>query len=421
MKHLPLHLAPLALAILGPSWSSDQPSGSGRPDVLVVVIDDVAEGDLDRLDTPRLDGLASQGLRFTRAYGSPWCAPSRIQLMFGVYADGDSGEACDGTYDPTVAPSGSLYSLAELFRDAGYVTGMFGKWHLGSWPGVAQGQPWELSAQFHGFDVWRAGIGSNVKGKDCLRQPIGNGTYSNWRRVEDGTSSVETLYNTRQIADAAVAWMVESESSPWFALVCFQAPHSPFHNPPGTGSQLLTERQQYKLMAANLDKNIGRLLDQAGPSTVVCVVGDNGTPIPATAPAQDPSKVKTTTFEDGIRVPMIWYGPGITHGETDALASLADILPTMAEALSCATVAGTDGVSLLPVLFGVSTGVRWSVWSGAERFDDYALVSDRWKYREVGLSPELYDLDADPLETVNLYGTQPQVEAVMAAELLAHK
>ncbi|MGB0511418.1 MAG: sulfatase family protein, partial [Flavobacteriales bacterium] len=178
---------------------------------------------------------------------------------------------------------------------------------------------------------------------------------------------------------------------------------------------------QYKLMAANLDKNIGRLLDQAGPSTVVCVVGDNGTPIPATAPAQDPSKVKTTTFEDGIRVPMIWYGPGITHGETDALASLADILPTMAEALSCATVAGTDGVSLLPVLFGVSTGVRWSVWSGAERFDDYALVSDRWKYREVGLSPELYDLDADPLETVNLYGTQPQVEAVMAAELLAHK
>lgn len=414
-------LASLALALLGGSSSSVSAAASGRPNVLVVVIDDVAERDLDRLNMPRLDGLTSQGLRFRRAYGSPWCAPSRLQLMFGLFASGDSGDACDETYDPTLPPPGSLYSLAELFRDQGYATGMFGKWHLGSWPGVAQGMPWELAAQFHGFDVWRAGTGSNVKGKGCARQPSGNGTYSLWRRVEDGTSYVETLYNTRQVADSAIDWALGVGAQPWFALVCFQALHSPFHNPPGTGSQLLTERQQYKLMAENLDRNIGRMLDAFGPSTVICVVGDNGTPIPAVAPAQDPGKVKTTTYEDGIRVPMIWYGPGIQSGDTDALASLADILPTMADALGVASVPGTDGVSLMPVLLGIASSVRWYAWSGADRYDDFAVASDRWKYREVGSVPQLFDLDADPLETVNLYGTQPLVEASMAAALLSHR
>ena len=398
-----------------------------RPNVLIVVMDDVAERDIDSIQTPAFDALASRGLRFRRAYAAPTCSPARRQLTFGTYATRDSGEPCKGGFNSASPPVGSL-SLPKLFEGADYQTILVGKWHLGGAPWIGVGAPWELSAQAHGYEFWRAGLAANVN-SECIS---GRGTYERWLRVDDGVSSVTTDYNTWAIRDAFLAWLQTAEAAPgpWFAMVCFQAPHGPFHVPPGMdsgppgmgGGQRPRDRVKYELMLESFDESLGDILDAVDLSkTVVAVVGDNGTPSAAVGPAQSASKVKGTTYEDGIRVPMVWAGPGIARGETHRLVSLVDVLPTLAEMLRTRispAAAALDGASLASLLANREAVVHEYIFAGLGNSSsvpgtDYAVVTQRWKYREKDSAPFLFDLTADPNETQNLAGT-PDLEGVEA-------
>jgi arylsulfatase A-like enzyme len=213
-----------------------------------------------------------------------------------------------------------------------------------------------------------------------------------WTRAEDGTSFRSSEYQTGAVRDAFLDSLDEvlpARREPWFALVAFQAPHAPFYVPP-IGAILA---------AVDLDE------------TVVVVAADNGTPPPAVHAKQESGKVMYTSYEDSIRVPMVWAGPGIASGsETGALASLVDVLPTLAELLGVDVRPRLErnGISLASVLADPdAAGPREYAFAGIADSTyptDLAIVTRRWKLREVEGALSLHDLARVPDEEVDLAG-----------------
>ena len=406
-----LFLGAVLVAGAGP-WA-DRLDGA-HPNVLIIVMDDVSDRDIDILPTPRFDELAARGIRFRRAYAAPVCSQARRMLSFGTYWARDSGSPCEGRSLGDRQPSTEAISLPRLFVEADYQTVLVGKWHLGSYPRVEEGAPWELAAQQHGYESWRAGVSANVF-SSCIRR----GSYTFWQRVDDGSSRESTEYNTWAVRDEAIAWIetAEVDSKPWFAMVCFQAPHPPFHVPPSfeEPEDKLTHREMYVMMVEELDRAIGSILDAVDlQHTVVVLVGDNGTPHMVHGPLQAKRRVKGTTYEGGIRVPMVWAGVDLPAGvESEALVSLVDVLPTFAAMIGAPGVITAkdqlDGISILPTLMNPAQPAHDFVWSGFQgansaRQGDYAIVTDRWKLRLAGGEAYLFDLNADPNEGNNLAG-----------------
>lgn len=388
------------------------------PDFLIVVLDDVGLYDIDRVPTSNLDWLASQGVFFRRAYSNPVRSPTRHSLLFGEFFGGIAGISCAGS-SVAKAPSPALFSLPKMLKARGHATALFGKWHLGT---NALG-PWELSPHLHGFDVWRAGIPSNVP--HC-----GGSSYWDWQRVDDGVSSVSSQYQTEALRDEFISWWT-STPSPRFAYLGFQNAHAPHHVPPPAllpsgfvvGS---TRRDQYEAMLVSADFVLGEIFASIDlRSTWVIVIGDNGTPPEAVGPGQNRSKVKGTTFEQGIRVPLIIAGPVPHPGRTtDALAHASDVLASIADLAGARVPSGAarDSRSLLPILRGTQQEVRDSVISdhipdtismvGQASGQDRSVITKRWKLRRIDkvYTEEFYDLAADPDEESPIDPDDPMLD-----------
>lgn len=389
------------------------------PNLVVFVMDDVAAADLalygGPVSTPNLEALAAQGVTFTRAYANPTCAPTRRAMLTGHWWVTGNGFSCPGDSGDTNTPL-----LAEAFLPEAllsYSSGIAGKWHLGVNP---YGLPNELAPIAHGFDYWSAGSPTNVV--EC-----GGASYTSWLRIDSdftGTyqSSTSTTHEGIAVRQAFVSgWPVVP--SPRLAIVCNNLAHAPFHNPPAS---LLpqgytvpnTQRGRYEAMILAWDTLLGQMLSVIDlQSSLVVVVGDNGTP-PAMAPVQ--TKAKGTTFERGIRVPLIVAGPlvnapGRSVGE---LVHVVDIYSTLVEVGSGSVPGGSPwpeaGRSLVPYLANVAnpaphewvlSGARWGDVDG----DIASVRSDLTKLRQldddgdaVADRLEFYDLATDPNETVNL-------------------
>ena len=434
-RHLPVLRAPLhrcapslaalhAVAAFG--CSSPEPPPAPRPSVLIAIYDDVADADIDRIATPAFDALAARGLRFDRAYASPVCSPARRQLLFGVFWAKDAGDPCTGEWDPSTAPDPDDLSLPRLFARAGYRTALFGKWHLGGHPGTETGAPWEEAARVHGFETWRAGLGSNIRGNYC---PEHNGFYDDWHRVDDGTSSRTSVYQTEAMRDAFLDWYAGVAGSPWFAVLSFQGPHAPYHVPPAFAAseneRALDKRAKYELMLTDVDRVFGEILAALSDEPLVLLVGDNGTPQGALHASQSPGRAKQSTYEDGIRVPLVWAGPGVRTGRSRTLVSFVDVLPTLAEWIrsDVQLPATLDGHSMSEVLRNEDRAIREYAWAGSFEQDDYAVVTARWKYRQRDGERYLFDLEADPAERTNLAGLAPHAETErdLAEKLARHR
>ena len=377
-----------------------------QPNVVIVVMDDVALWDADRIELPTLDALAAEGVSFRRAYAMPTCSPTRQSLFFGEYTGRVAGFTCSMSEDRS--PDLEAVSLAETMRAAGYATAIFGKWHMGA----VDGQPWESSPQHHGFDAWRAGIPSNVtrcNGKN----------YSYWTRVDDGEATLSTEYHGRALRDEFVRWWGATEGSK-FAYVAFQAPHVPFHTPP---EDLLPEgysaedsaRGLFESMLVSLDFTLRQMLDVVDrSSTWVFVLGDNGTPPEARIRGLQRGKLKKTSFENGVKVPMVVAGPGLESShETEALVHVVDLYATIAELVGAEVPDGAarDSVSFAPCLARPEATVRdhvicdyvefkaWGQPGGKAPKRERAVVTSSWKLRRYGKRiEELYDLENDPTE-----------------------
>lgn len=367
---------------------------------VVVVLDDVGASDLAIVRAagfaPSIDALAASGVEFTRCYSNPVCVPSRYSMIFGTFHGKEPGLSCGTNHES--APPQSLTSLFEL--DPLVPSALVGKWHLG--PNPITGQPWELAPQAHGAGAWRAGTADNPNSPSCA-----SNDYRDWIRVDDGISTPTTEYNPRAQRDAALA-ILDSTPGPLLLVVELNLAHGPFHRPdadllPPGYPPTPTARARYEAMIAAADSVVGAVASRLDlQQDAVLVVGDNGTPINAVAPGQDPGRVKATTFEGGVRVPLIAAGLGLSGGTDGRLCHVVDAYATVAFRLGV-TWQG-DGRSLFgtprltPVVCDNHSGSAQGGW-------DRAAVGPRYKLRRVGTgaapSEELYDLLLDPGELAN--------------------
>ncbi|MEQ1503715.1 MAG: sulfatase-like hydrolase/transferase [Myxococcota bacterium] len=425
-------------AVAGTSITA-APGGGGN--VLVVLLDDVGTEQLGVYGgslvapTPTIDCLCARGTRFTRAWATPVCSPSRAALLTGRL--GDRTGVLSNVQGVGVLPLAEQ-TLGEVARAAGYATGFVGKWHVDGW-GTAGGQ---LAPQLQGFDRYHGAL-DNLSSPYAPEPPHDDvdGGYDHYWSVSDGVAEWVTRYATTTEIDDALGFVDAhaDEDAPWLLVVALHAPHGPLTAPPAhlvTGpvpDRYAPPDWMYRATLEAADAEIGRLLRGIDPrvlaDTTVVLGADNGTSAEGVAPPYDPGRVKATLYEGGIHVPLVVTGPYARPGVSDALIHWVDLVPTVAEIAGVEPPADLDGVSQLGTLLdpdGGGTPFVNTVWGPFGDLPERAIRDDAYKLiaRSDG-GAELYDLAVDPAEATNLLplapGTDPDAEAALdrLAERLA--
>ena len=435
------------LALLSCETNSKEVEKKARPNILLIMADDLGWMDLQcqdnaKLRTPHLDQLANEGVRFTDAYAAaPVCSPTRAALITGLAParlkitqhgpDGKSFWPDDRVIQPPPS-SNELHhehiTLAERLKSIGYSTGFFGKWHLGN-----AEKFWPLS---HGFDVNHGGCGFG-----------GPPTYFDPYRIPTLPPRKAGEYLTDRLADETITYMRQHHQEPMFICLWTYNPHYPFEAP----EELIkgfTGKEGYGLInpiyGAQLeatDRAIGRVLKELDAqglteNTLVIFTSDNGGWSGATD--NRPLRAgKGYLYEGGIRVPLIIRWPGRTRpGTVDHTPVITmDLTATILEATKANAQAKPktegpmdhlfDGVSLLPLFSGDNIN-RKELFFHYPHFAFHrdnrpgsAIRSGQYKlilHYDDG-SIELYDLDQDLSETRNLANNEPKRAAKLLASL----
>ena len=394
---------------------------AARPNVIVVITDDQGYGDLSAhgnpgLKTPALDAFRKQSTAFERFQVSPTCAPTRAALMTGLH------EFRCGVSHTLMGRSllrPGIPTLPEMFRAAGYRTGIFGKWHLGD--------AYPCRPEDRGFeDVFVHGGGGIGQTPDFW----GNSYFDPMIRRNSGWEKTRG-YCTDVFFQEAIGWMKArvAEKKPFFLHLATNAPHAPYVPP--VKDATLDESAAFSAMIGNIDTNFGRLMEAlvesgAAKDTIVVFLTDNGSAL-ARHDAGMKGK-KGTPDEGGTRVPcFIRWPEKIAAGrEVGELAAHLDLLPTLTSLCAVPRPEGWrgDGRDLSAALLGkesfpedrvLFTQVgRWPGDAAAARFRarDFAVRDQRW--RLVGL--ELFDMLADPGQEKNVFGEHPEEARRLLAE-----
>lgn len=360
-----------------------------QPNVVLLVTDDVDNKNLEFVETPVQDSLVEAGVKFNRFYVSPICTQTRFGLMFGRYRGSTNGK-CVGIKE---TPHWSMPSIAKMMKGAGYSTAHFGKWHLGS----NEFDEWESAPARHGFDTWRATIFGNVN-SGCN---FVNGTYQFWERIDDGLVTNTSTFTPDAIYGAFADWWATTDG-PKFAYLCDQLSHAPF-----TGFEQTEITAVYRRFVELQDQYIATVLDTIDLSnTILIILGDNGSPSNVAIKEQR-GKGKRTTYEGGINTSLVMVGYGVSHMDpSEALISVVDIFPTLADLIGVDTPKNLDGKSMLPILMDTQPDINGAVYSvlsvqGQSDFDR-AVITDRWKLRRTEVfsivREQFFDLENDPWE-----------------------
>jgi arylsulfatase A-like enzyme len=401
------------------SFSSAAQSTTDRPNIIYIMADDLGYADLScygRKDyqTPNLDRLAAQGIKFTNAYAAgALCTPTRVAFMTGRYP----ARTSVGLMEPLVPrKSDSAYGLSVadapfplLLKDAGYETALIGKWHLGFLP--------EYAPNKNGFDYFfgiKTGAADYVSHKGDLGY---DDLYENEKPVrEDG-------YMTELISKKVVTFLKQRHDKPFFLSLQFTAPHWPWQGPgdaayPDTMNMRAGGSPQiYAAMMKSLDDAIGEIMEtleetKLAGRTVVIFTSDNGGE--RYSDMGPYSKRKMTLWEGGIRVPAFIRWPGKIAGgtSTDQAAITMDWTATI---LSLAGAKPDkrftpDGKDLTQLLFGKQASFdRVLYWRLAQRVKQNAIREGKWKYLKVENEEYLFDLSNDLSEKNNLKAKEPQI------------
>ena len=401
-----------------------------RPNILYIMADDLGYADLSgygRTDysTPALDKLASEGTRFTNAYAiAPVCTPTRVGLMTGQYPARHRA----GLWEPLRTQfkgeglDPKLPTLARRLRDAGYHTGLVGKWHLGREPGLRPGD--------HGFDQWFSILSG---GADyVLHRATEPGNPSGPHDLyQDGAEVHAEGYLTDMFTDQAEAFL-RSATEPFFLNLEYSAPHWPWQQRgdaayPGDKDPSTHggSPQIYAGMMKALDQGVARVLkvlEEKGyaDNTIVVFTSDNGGEIFSDMGGFEGMKLEL--WEGGIRVPAFVRWPGVVPAgrTTEQVITTLDWTATMLAVAGIKTGAEIDGASLLPHLRGDAAITERTVFWRSNRWGlQHAARQGNWKYLRLdtrhprATRPEvgelLFDLSRDPKETKNLAGSQPEV------------
>ncbi len=427
MSTSPLKPGLLLLASLGVlGWSALETKrvlSAERPHIIFVMADDMGWGQTGYrqhpvLKTPNLDAMAANGLRFERFYaGCPVCSPTRASVLTGRSNDRT------GTLTHGYALRLQERTIATALKQAGYVTGHFGKWHLNGFKGpgapILRDDP--RGPGVFGFDEWVSV--TNFFDVDPLMSRMGE--------IEqfEGDSS--------EIAVAEALQFIQRHRAgdkPIFAVIWYGTPHSPFRALPedqAAFNQLNSASANHYGELVAMDRSVGTLrqgLRDAGiaDNTLLVFCSDNGG-----LPGIQPETVgglrgnKGTVFEGGLRVPGIIEWPAVvqTPRITHYPACTMDLFPTVADILDLpddVLLRPIDGLSLKPLLTSEMETRRQAI---PFRFGTKAAwIDNRYKLLTNDLTQgefALYDLQADAHETRDLSESQPEIFQRLRAELLA--
>ncbi len=445
-------------------------SEPARPHVVVLLADDMGYGDIERynansrIPTPHLNRMADEGIRFTDAHSpSAVCTPTRYGLLTGRYAwRTHLKQWVLVGHSPSLIDSTRL-TLPKLFQKHGYVTGGFGKWHLGlgERDSTHYTLPLDPGPVSSGFEHY-FGIPSSldfppyvyIRNTSVEELPTDWIEASAHRRQGGGgfwrAGGIGPQFRHRdvlpRITDEAIAFIREHASrDPIFLYVAFSAPHTPWL--PSDTSRYTTGAGYYGDFVADVDQSVGRILeaiDGLDRNSLVLFTSDNG----AHWPQQDRVTFghdangpwrgqKADIWEAGHRVPFIarWLGIIDSGRTSDHLISHTDLLATAASLLGATLPdgAGGDSIDFLAGMLGVGTSARTSMihHSGDGMF---ALRDRNWKLiegrgsggftRPQRLTPkegeppgQLYNLADDPAEVHNLYAAAPETAARLLEQL----
>ncbi|MBL9002528.1 MAG: arylsulfatase [Phycisphaerae bacterium] len=434
------------------------PAPAAPPNFILILADDLGYGEPGCygqriIRTPRLDLMAAEGARFTRAYAAaPVCAPSRCQLLTGRHA----GHAFIRD-NREVKPEGQLplpestVTIARRLRSAGYATGCAGKWGLG--PPGSSGDPLNQGFEF-------------FFGYNCQRQAHNFYPTHLWRNSEkvmlDGNTPGNLTgphYAHALIMDEALAFIRRSADQPFFLFLAVTIPHVALQVPeedldayPGIDDAPYDGKHgylphprphaAYAAMVSRLDRDVGRLLDLLADlgidqRTLVIFTSDNG-PTHGRVGGADSEFFRSTAglrglkgsvYEGGIRVPFIARWPGmISRGVVRDEPCIGYDLPaTFLDLAGLPPMNDTDGVSLAPLLTGrgEATPREFFYWEfpgyeGQQAVLDGNLKAVRTGMHKGPIRTELYDLSIDPDESTDLSGLRPEdlarLEGIMRSQ-----
>jgi choline-sulfatase len=330
--------------------------------------------------TPHLDRLAGAGLRFSQATTVvPLTLPAHSSLLTGTFPSWHGVRDNGGFYlgDEQV-------TLAEVLRDRGYRTGGFvGAFVLDRRWGIAQGfDRFFDNFEFEKFD--------QAPSMDYIQRPGG------------------------EVVDQAVAWITENRDQPFFAFVHLYDPHTPYQAPEPYRSRFpATMHGAYDAEVAATDAHVGRLLDALATDgrladTLVIVLGDHGEMLGEHGEQQHGFFI----YDAAVRIPLIMAGPGVPVRHVADQLRIVDVMPTALDFLQVAPPKDVQGVTLRPLAAGQRLDLLAHTETWVPRYhygwSELQSVQDgRFKYIRAP-RPELYDLDVDRRENVNLAATQPQ-------------
>lgn len=410
-----------------------------RPNVVYINVDDLGWKDLGMMDdgyfeTPHIDQFSKQAMLFTNSYASAAnCAPSRACLMTGQYAPRHGiytvspsarGKASTRKLIP-IQNADSLQSkvvtLADMFKIAGYTTGIFGKWHLGNDP-LQQG-----------FDVNVAGSLRGNPGKDGYFSPY---------KVTNIENGPKGEHLTDRLTSEAIQFLRKNKNGPFFLYLPFYSVHTPIMAKEKLIKKYQAKTQNpleidptYAAMVETMDTNVGRLLNELDAlgltkNTIVVFTSDNGG-IRSIAPQNPLRAGKGSYYEGGTRVPCIIRWPGLIKSgvRSDQPIINIDFFPTFKEILDIELKEKVlDGQSILPILIGDSIKSRSIFWHFPIYLQSYdktkddgrdplfrtrpgaTILFEGWKlhlyYEDQGI--ELYYLPEDPGERNNIAEKEPR-------------
>ena len=393
-----------------------------RPNIILILADDLGYGSLacygsKEVTTPNIDRLAAGGVRLTDFHSNgAMCSPTRAALMTGRYQ-----QRCAWVADEALSPvsraqrkenpaqrwawgiSPHEVTLPALLRQAGYRTGLIGKWHLG------------YDFAFHpmndGFDEFRGYLGGNV---DYHTHVAGYGTKElDWWK--DKKIQNETGYTTDLLARYAIDFIDRNKARPFYLCIAHEAPHDPWQGRDPNGKK--SPAETYKEMVAVLDEAVGAVIEtlrenDLEKNTLVIFCSDNGPAAPRGFPANGVLQGrKGSMLEGGHRVPFIANWPGVIAGgrTSGEVVMTMDFLPTFAK-LAGASIPGgheIDGVDVMPVLKNdAKIPERVLYWMFG---DAWAARKGSWKLIGKGQDAlTLVNLKKDIQEKTNLLKEQPE-------------
>lgn len=424
----------LAAAASLPAVSAAQPDPA-KPNFVIILADDLGYNDIQDfgsplIKTPNIDGIAKAGVKFTDFYVAPSCTPSRASLMTGSYAArvgfGDNLANVNGRYSPSqvVHPNSPYglnpdeYTLPEMLKQAGYATGMVGKWHLGD----AE----KFNPVHHGFDYF-FGV-----------------PYSNDMKpfyFLDGTKRLPEKPDNDQLTQVftkkAVDYITEHKDKPFLLYLAQCMPHTPLGASENFKGK--SPRGPYGDAVQEVDWSVGQVLDtlkknNLDKNTLVIFYSDNGPWLPRGEDGGSATPLrngKGSTYDGGVRVPCVMQWPGVIPAGTVCreVASNTDFLPTFAalahtEVATSNTIDGKDISNLLKNPESAkSPHERFYFYFGNEL---HAVRSGEWKLRDennlknedvyrrdaptsVSMPKALYNVVLDPGEQKNVIKDHPKI------------